>query len=265
MAVCKVIPQCAIIHGMKKTIFIAGKKSSDEKKLAQAFTKSGRSVVCATQSGDIEENEGFVEWKPSSAVSARACVLEADNMLGGLSEAVLYFDEDYFARQQGMMNATECSVVADNLVVSWQYLALEILNRFEKVQKASTSKPGKLVFLVKEGVGAVDAVKNPANRNGVKAVASPLVSSAKASFTAFAEGIAATYGDRESVNIILARVEANSEQGAQDNVLGTWLSEYLDSVDELKTKLTAKKSINWVKAGAKGAGSSVFGLFGGRK
>lgn len=264
MAVCKVIPVCAIIHGMKKTIFIAGKKSLDGKKLAQAFSKSGRKVVCATQSSDIENQEGFVEWKPSSAVSARACVLEAENMAGGLSEAILFFDEDYFARQQGIMDAQECSLVADNLVVSWQYLALELLNRFEKLNKTS-SKPGKLVFLLREGVGALDVAKNPANKNGLKAVSSPLVSSAKGSFVSFAEAIAAAFGDRESVNIILAKVESNADIGSTDDSLGTWLSEYLDSVDDLKNKLTAKKSINWVKAGAKGANSSMFGFFGGRK
>lgn len=267
MAVCKVIPVCAIIHDMKKTILIAGKNLPDGKKLAGAFSKSGRTVMVAAETNNMEESESIIDWNRSSAVSARAVVLEAENRVKGLNEAVLYFDEDFLAKHQGKIDAEECSRNADEQIVSWQYLAFELLSRFEKtyLAKSGEAKPGKIVFLLKEGISGAESVKNPALRNGVNAVSGPLVSAAKAAFECFAESVAALYGDRESVNIVLAKAEAGSEIAATDETLGSWLSEYLDSVDELKSKLSAKKSISWVKAGAKGASSSVFGLFGSRR
>lgn len=105
----------------------------------------------------------------------------------------------------------------------------------------------------------VDAVRSPALRGGAGSVASPLVAAAAGAFVAFAENIAAVYGDCEYVNIVLVRGDRGMETSKTDDVLAKWLGSYLDSVDGLKNKLTAKKSIQWAKPGAKNPGG--FTLF----
>ena len=50
------------------------------------------------------------------------------------------------------------------------------------------------------------------------------------------------------------------EEARKDDVLSRWLGGFLDSLDELKSKLTARKSTAWIKPGSKKAGGG-FSLF----
>ena len=85
-----------------------------------------------------------------------------------------------------------------------------------------------------------------------------MVAAAAAAFQAFAENIAAIYGGREYVTVLLAHGDQNIEVAKRDRSLSEWICSYMDEVDKQKNKLSLKQSMNWIKAGAKGPGFSLF-------
>lgn len=247
-------------------MLFAGKDAPAGNDFAEGFLSSSRNVVIAgtgADSGLDEENESSesrkaatIIWNKASSLSARSVILQTETTFDKLDETVLYFDKEMYAGLAQKMDPSECSRTADELILGFEYIALEVLARYEK--KRSGDTPGKLVFLIEECPDMKDAVRSPVLRSGTKSIASPLIASAASAFISFAENIAAAYGDAPFVNIVLVRGEKNGEF-AKDDSLAKWLASYLDSVDELKHKLNAKKSIQWVKPGAKSAGS--FSLF----
>lgn len=254
---------------MEKTMLVAGKDMPAGSKFADGVAFTGRNMVVTgsesdaltavsaeteavdeqTQKIQVAKGLSTAEWNRNSSLSARTLVLQAENAFDKLDEAVLFFDEDYFATLAGKMDASECSRNSDELISGFQYLTLEVLARFEK--KNAGGVPGKLVFLIKEGPSMLDALRSPLLRNGSNAIATPLVAAAAGAFTSFAENIAAVYGDMEYVNIVLVRGDKSMETVKSDDALGKWLGSYLDAVDAMKGKLTAKKSIQWVRPGTK--------------
>src|SRR5574344_552717 len=262
---------------MIKTMLVAGKDLPAGNKFADAVTFTGRNVVVTGSASEIdvpsteEETDeetaqkiesakvfSPVKWNRSSSLSARTLVLQTENDFDSMDEAVLFFDEEYYASLAAKMDAGECSRTCDELIAGFQYLTLEVFARFEK-KRAGGSNPGKIVFLLQEGPCMMDALRSPILRNGSTAIASPLVAAAAGAFVAFAENIAAVYGDMDYVNIVLVRGDHGIDAAKTDDVLAKWLGTYLDAVDELKNKLAAKKSIQWVKPGAKNPnGFSLF-------
>jgi len=271
---------------MAKTILIAGKDMPQGEAFVEGMTETDRNVVVTRPETEIEEQKALekktvaekkaeaaaiaeaetreastgvftVAWNRPSSVSARTIVLQAENAYEQLDEAVLFFDEEAYAAEAERLDVSECVRTCDELVVPYQMLALELISRFEKHN--SGAKPGTLVFLLKEGPSVADGVRAPAIRNGQNSLASPAVAAAASAFTAFAENFAAVYGDDPYVNIVLVRGDSNSELAKNDHQLASWLASFMDSVDSLKTKLNAKKSIAWNKIGAKSVGA--FSLF----
>lgn len=256
-------------------MLVAGKDLPAGSKFAEGASFASRSVMMtgvavdipAVQAEDGSESSqkelpvmgiASAEWNRASSLSARTLILQTENTYDKLDEVVLYFDEDYFASIAGKTEIGECAQTCDNLILGYQFLTLETLARFEK-KNAGGAVPGKLVFLLKEGPCMIDALRSPTLRSGATSVATPLVASAAAAFTSFAENIAAVYGDMEYVNIVLVRGDKSNEFVKTDDALAKWLGTYLDAVDDLKSKLTAKKSMQWTKPGAKNPGG--FSLF----
>ncbi|MCR5217822.1 hypothetical protein [Treponema sp.] len=269
---------------MSKTVLIAGKNSGDIDRFSDGLlsfsrqvvetdaisfpeVKTGRKTIAEKKAElaafeeekEIQSQSGICtfEWNKASALSARNLVLQAENFFERVDEAVLYFDEEFYASSAEKMDAAEISRTCDELILGFEYLATEILSRFERKYE---DKPFSLVFLLKEGPNLLDVLRSPAIKNGTVAIASPLVAAAAAAFTSFAENIAALYGDESYVNIVLVRGDASMEEAKKDDSLAKWLAPFLDSLDELKSKLTAKKSAVWIKPGSKKAGGG-FSLF----
>lgn len=260
---------------MEKTMLVAGKDMPAGSKFAEGASFASRSVMMTGMDVDVPvahtEEEGepvqqelpvmgiaTAEWNRASALSARTLILQTENKYDRLDEVVLYFDEEYFASIAGKTEIGECAQTCDNLILGYQFLALETFARFEKKNSVGAA-PGKLVFVLKEGPCMVDAIRSPTLRNGATSIATPLIASAAAAFTSFAENCAAVYGDMPYVNIVLVRGDKSNEFARTDDALAKWLGTYLDAVDELKNKLAAKKSIQWVKPGAKNPnGFSLF-------
>lgn len=266
---------------MEKNILIAGKDMVDGGSFAEGCSVSGRLVAISGAEPDaddsrrrtiaerradvaayeearsIEAKAGIctIEWNRSSPLSARSFVLEAESIYGRIDEAVLLFDEEWFASSAEKLDAEEIARVSDYMTVGFQYLALELISKFERANSAE--QPSTLVFMLKEGPCTLDVMKVPALKTGVNAIASPLVAAAAASFASFAENIAALYADSRFVNILLVRSDPDSDVSGHDDQLSRWLCSYMD---ELCEKKNVRHSVQWIKSGAKVA-QSPFSLF----
>lgn len=253
---------------MEKTILIAGKDHPAVMDFSDGVLMSGRNVITTSATGVHSKKSAdggtvVAMWNKTSPVSARSLVLECENNFRRLDEAVFLFDEAYFAEKFDGMTHENCSRGMDEMILAYQYLAQEVLGRFEKrfsLNHASGEilKPAKIVFLLKSSPSEYDIFKNNSLRNTVPFAAGPYVSAAASAFSGFAENIAAMFGGRDYVNVILARSEASTELGKNDRALAGWICSYMNEVDNLKTKLNAKQSTAWVKAGAKGPGGFGF-------
>lgn len=260
---------------MAKTVLIAGKEMPAGSKFADGMALSKRSISITTnelqekkddeeRSAQITEAAGIslVEWHKSSPISSRTVILGTESVFGKMDEAVLYFDEEWFASHEGRFSSNECSRGCDELILPFQCLTREVLSRFET--KNSSGTPGVLVFLFKEAPDLVDTLRTPALRSGSESIASPVVAAAASAFVIFAENIAAQYGNNSFVNIILARGGDGNETSSSDVEFGKWLASYLDDFEATGAKMDAKTSCEWVKAGTR-YGSGGFSLFGRKK
>ena len=204
---------------------------------------------------NLEAKSGIctIEWNKSSPLSARSLVLQTLTIFNRMDEAVLYFDEEWFASKAEKMDSEEIARGCDEMIAGYQYLALEIISSFQK--RDASEGPGTLVFLLKETPSRIDVLHSPALKDGLSAIASPLVSAGKAAFASFAENLAAVCSDSIFVNIVLIRGDNSMEGFRRDDETGRWLCTYLNSMDASKSG----KKAQWVKPGAKP--SSGFKLF----
>ena len=238
-------------------------------KFADGIALSGRSISITSPEIDHDEAEdspgerskalteasgiSLVEWHKSSPISSRTLIFSTEATFGRMDEAILYFDTEWFAQLEHHLSCGECARGCDELVLPFQCLALEVLARFEK--KNASGTPGMLVFLFKETPDLVDSLRTPAHRSGGASISSPVVAAAAAAFEIFAENVAAQFGNKSYVNILLARSDMGNETGSSDVELGKWLASYLDAFESTGAKFDAKTSVEWVKAGSRyGAG-----------
>lgn len=268
---------------MNKTILLAGKNGEDAGHFADGLQLTSRLVAVtgklamnapaakktvAERKADLvafdeeksrqaETGICSFEWNKGSSLSARNIVLETENYFGALDEAVLYFDEEFFSSKTGVLDAEEIARSTDEYVLGYEYLTSELLSYYEKKYRGV---PRTLVFLLRECPTACDVLHSPSLKNGKTAVASPTVAAAASAFTAFAENIAAVYGSEPYVQIILVRGDSTMEEARREETLAKWLCSYMETV-KADEKYSAKKACQWVKPGARKAGSGVFGLF----
>ncbi|MGN0729554.1 hypothetical protein [Treponema sp.] len=257
---------------MEKTILIAGKSMPEAGRFTDGVAFSGRNIIITGPQTDseqppkrltiaerkanqaayeeeknIEAKSGIctIEWNKSSPLSARSLVLQTLTIFNRLDEAVLYFDEEWFASKAEQMDSEEIARGCDEMISCYQYLALEVISSFKK--RDAAEGPGTLVFLLKETPSRVDVLNSPALKNGVSAIASPLVSAGAAAFSSFAENLAAVYSDSIFVNIVLVHGDSSMEGFRRDDETGRWLCTYLNSIEGSKSS----KKAQWVKPGAK--------------
>ena len=216
---------------------------------------SGSGAQDASRQLDTASGTYVIEWHRTSPVSSRSLILGTEAAFDTMDEAVLYFDEEWYASLAAAPSVEECLRCCDELIFPYQCLALEVLSRFEK--KNTSGLPGNLVFLLKESPCIADTLRSPA-RNGVSAIASPVIAAAAAAFTAFAENIAVQYGNQSFVNILLVRGDRSTDIVASDVELAKWLGSYLQAVEDNAQRFSAKKSLGWLKPGAKPSSGNFF-------
>lgn len=245
---------------------IAGKNLPDGADFIEGAETKMRNVAATASKGAkpaSSPNTSAFEWTRTSPVNARSFVLGAETEFGKIDEAVLYFDESWYAAKYNLLTPQECSESVDEMILGYQYLALEILSRYEKKYSMSSgieekTPAPKLAFLLKASASEFEANKNGALRALVPMASGPFVASAAAAFQSFAENIAAIYGSREYVTVLLAKGDLNNDAAKRDRSLGEWICSYMDEVDNQKNKLTLKQSLNWIKPGSRGPGFSLF-------
>lgn len=250
-----------MVEKVDKTILVAGKYLPDGFDFIDGISLSGRNVVASVSEGvklknSSEENIATCLWNKMSPVSARAFVLECENNFRKIDEAILVFDESYFAEKFNEINYENSSRGVDEMILGFQYLVQELLSKFEKrfTQNYGIDdfvKQAKLVFYLKTSSEEIDVLKNNSVRQTVSLVANPIVAASRGAFESFAENIAALYGNRDFVNIVLVKGDSQNELCKNERNFSSWMCQYLDDVEKLKTKLSAKQSASWIKAGSK--------------
>ena len=250
---------------MPKTVLIAGKELPSGSDFASGASLKGRTSLITVSPSDKNpvtvNGVKAVTWNRSSVLSAKSVVLNSLNIGGNIDEAVLLFDEEWYA--SGYVNAdgvADSIRIVEELITGYQYLTDELINRFhKKVYKAEDKKTSKLVFIYKPNHTLCDAVTNASLKLTGASLSSPYIASAGAAFKAFAENTAASLCESEDVIPVLVNCDPSNEMSRRDNTLSTWLCDYLDAIDSLKRSLTSRQKTSWVKAGAKSPGG--FGLF----
>lgn len=268
---------------MEKTILVAGKNMPECAKFCEVLSSGGKKVSATceelenleegkktvaerkanmlsyNESKNVEAQSGICtfEWNKSSALSTRSLILQTENFFGSLDEALLYFDEENFASNAQKMDAEEVSRCTDEMILGFQNLTLELLNRFEKKY---TDSPFTLIFVLSECPNLADVARLPSLRNGSVAIASPLVAACASAFESFAENIAAMFGDSPFVNIVLVREDSTHDKSFGDSEKAKWFLDYLNALSQLKDKLSTKKSMQWIKIGSK-ISNSIFENF----
>lgn len=259
---------------MGKTILIAGKNMPDAGNFTEGIALSGRNIIVTGLQTEYEgkrltiaerkqnqanyEEEKLleaktgictIEWNKASPLSARSLVLQTATIYSNLDEAVLYFDEEWYASKANKMDSEEVARASDEMLVGYQYLALEILSSFQR--RETKDGPGTLVFLIKEGPSPIDVFRSPALKTGLSAISSPIVAACASAFSSFAENIAALYHDSIFANIVLVRGDRTTEGFRRDDETGKWLCTYLNSLEKNAGKPDPKRPIQWVKPGSK--------------
>ena len=203
-----------------------------------------------------------VVWNKSSALASRTFLLGAVNQLFDLDEIYLIFDEHYYSSKiSSGKNGSDSIRIFEEMIVSYQYLMAEILERLTKKHEKNqdrSSNPIKVVFVHKENVTKIDTVLSSKSFGNDPSL--PMLSAASAAFKSFAENTAAQLTETKLFSPLLVQCEPGSDYSNRDTSLSSWLCDYLNSLDNLKSPLSVKDKLTWIKAGSKKPGSG-FSLF----
>jgi NAD(P)-dependent dehydrogenase (short-subunit alcohol dehydrogenase family) len=239
---------------MEKTFLIAGKNFPAGGSFAEGMSRTGYNVAITgtPDSGHSSlSSKGItvLPWNNGSSVSARSLILETENVFGSIDAVILYFDASFFTVQFSSYTPEDVSRALDIMIAGYQYLAMEVLNRFEQKKNG-----GRLIFLLKTYPTMAEVLHSSALKNSTTGPSGPILAASQAAFGAYAENTAALAGDRDSSSVILFSCTAQNDIAEKDASLAAWLSNYLAVMEQLKTKPGVKQSTSWIKAGSKGPG-----------
>lgn len=111
---------------------------------AVAPSRLGGAPSSAAQTA-VRNPDAVLPWNPSSAVSARALVVGAENRLKRIDEAVLVCAPPAIRRRADELVPAEIDVLVDDLVKGWFLVARELAVVFR------TRKAGTLALALSEG------------------------------------------------------------------------------------------------------------------
>lgn len=241
---------------MSKKILIVGKDLASTRDFAEAFSLSDCSVAVAEDSSKnsvAASSVSVVTWNKVSSVSARSLIIQTETSIGFVDDYILYFDSPLFASEYSSFSADNCQKSCDEMIAAFQYFAIEAINRIEK-----RNVPGRLIFIVKTHPSMKDFLQSPSVKNMVSIPANPFVAAGEAAFANFAENVAAMEIERENVSVLLVSGDSQNETMQNSSSMASWLCDYINALDNQKSKGSGKNSVSWVKAGAKMPGSFPF-------
>lgn len=233
---------------MERVVLFAGKEYPDGRDFALAATNHNRTALITVSAmpgnldkGRISEDLYPVLWNRSTSLSARALLLQAENICGKLQEAVVIFDTSWCSAAFPDMTPETCSKAVDALVASYAYLVTELLARFKKCGE------GTLVFVIKKS-------QTGEPEGGFSKPVSVLAGMAEGAFKGLGESIVTTHGHDSSLRIALV----TADYGTADSHFANWLFEVLDAPNSVVGKVDLKKGPQWFKMGAKTGKTGFF-------
>ncbi len=247
---------------MNKTMLLAGKDYIDASKFSEEVLKTKRNIIFTlsdqAQNKDIPSNLKTVQWHSSSAISAKSVILQAETSFSEIDEAILFFDEVQLSKKYQTLTIDSCTSIINNLILSYQFLTMELLNRFEKKNFGTPEKkPGKLIFMIKTCPSVYETVHSSSLKTKATSFADPFIATAAQAFISFAENIATLSVEKPCFYPLLVKWNETNDVGMVDKTLVSWLCNYLTALDNLKSLPAIKQATTWIKPGAKGPG----GLF----
>ena len=180
----------------------------------------------------------------SSAISARNFIIKAETTLPDLSEYVVFFDSQYYASKFELDRTESVSLAVDAMFANYQLLVNEILLRLEQ-----RKDPVVVSFLVKTYPSRFETLHSSGKTSLVPS--SNIVNAAQSAFISLAENVSTLVADKTYMSVLLAKCD-------NDHELGEWMGKALDAVSSSKSKQSAKQASQWVRAGSKVSGFSLF-------
>ncbi len=241
---------------MGKNIFIAGKELPAVADFADGFVIKENNVALALSGEEKNAPSGVkvIDWRRGSGVAARAALIQAETELGFIDDFILYYDSAFYSEIFRDFSTENCAESCDTLISSYQFLALEIMNRVKQHKSKA-----RIVFALKAQPSEKDVALSPNLKGFVQNPSNAFVAAGEAAFATFAENVAAYSVDDENLSVLLVAGDDQSEVMHKDSSFSAWLNGYILALDEMKSKNSAKTITAWVKAGAKNPGG--FSLF----
>ncbi len=241
---------------MGKNILIAGKELPAVADFADGFVIKENNVALALSDEEKNAPSGVkvIGWRRGSGVAARAALIQAETELGFIDDFILYYDSAFYSEVFNDFSTENCAESCDSLISSYQFLALEVINRVKQHKSKS-----RIVFALKAQPSEKDVILSPNLKSFVQNPSNAFVAAGEAAFATFAENVAASSVYDENLSVLLVAGDDQNEVMHKDSSFASWLNGYILALDEMKTKNSAKNITNWVKAGAKNP--SGFSLF----
>jgi len=178
---------------MTRGIFIAGNESTLFTAAAKEAAKRVSFFVSAhipnrftplplTEPQSTENNE-YLKWNPSSAISARTLILAAENRLKKIDDAILICSPPAVFKNPETLTPQEIEILVDDHIKGWFFLIRELIIYFRK------SGSG-LLTLITQGDSPEAEKKRKNDKNNTQL--DILGPSAYASFYNFSQGIMKT-------------------------------------------------------------------------
>ena len=221
---------------MGKNIILAGKeysKNSDLEKIAQEFELNPFVTTQFFEDANAKIISTNTTWNRSSPISAHSVIINAENYFGQIDGAVLFFDSEAFDKIFVRNTVDEFTRATDELILGYNYLALELLRRF------SDKYPGKLFFVIQKQETLADNLKNPQKQQTVQQNIGLITSMAQSAFRTFAENVAAeNYKPNGSFVYLL---EVSSE--ISENEILSWVATKMK--EDLPVYKNPKNALTW--------------------
>lgn len=222
---------------MNKNVLLAGKDYNKSTKINMLAKQSGLNAFITTQFEKTDEKPtpSKTDWNRANPVSTRSIVLNAENELGSLDGAVLFFDTKSFNQHFTKFTAEELNRATDELILSYTYMTCELLKRFER------KNHGKLFFVLQNMQTASDYLKSSSREQVANPTfASPITSMAQAAFKTFAENTAAANYNQTAPNFIYLLEVGEETDEAQ---IIQWISKKLEQ--ENPVYKNSKNAVTW--------------------
>lgn len=223
---------------MNKNIIIAGKEFSKNTKVDQLAKQAGLTTFITTRptAKNSEKPEvSLTSWNRNTPISARNIVVNAENQLGKIDGAVLFFDTSAYNQIFTETKLEDFDRACSELILSYNFLATEIIKRFTKTQH------GLIFFVLQEMQTNAEFLKLSSREqlaNPERAL--PIASMAQAAFKAFAENMAASLlKDTETFIYLLEAKRTTSE-----NQIIEWISKKLEEPNPVYK--TSKQAVTWL-------------------